>query len=146
MISFLCEQIYIGCLLVIWMNKKTEKALEKKVGKKLGKKIEKEMEKEVKKEVTKRLHERVYGNAKEQASRFNKEFKNEVAVGITAAFAFLIALSWREPIQKSVDGLVARMGLVGQAIYIEYLSALIMTLIAVLVLMGISKWKVQEEE
>lgn len=128
------------------MNKKTEKALEKKVGKKLGKQIEKEVDKEVKKEVERRLHEKIYGNAKESASKFNKEFKNEIAVGITAAFAFLIALSWRGPIQKSVDGLINRLGLVGQAIYIEYLSALIMTLIAVFVLMGISKWKIQEEE
>lgn len=128
------------------MDKATEKKLEKQVGKKLGKQIEKEVDREVKKEVERRLHEKIYGNAKERASKFNKEFKNEIAVGITAAFAFLIALSWRGPIQKSVDALVLRLGLVGKAIYIEYLSALIMTLIAVFVLMGISKWKTQEEE
>ena len=127
------------------MNKKTEKKLEKQVGKKLGKQIEKEVDKEVKKEVDRRLHERVYGNAKQHAGKFNKEFKNEIAVGITAAFAFLIALSWREPIKKSVDGLVLSFGLTAKAIYVEYLSALIMTLIAVLVLMVISRWKVQEE-
>tara|TARA_Y100000310_G_C20303785_1_gene633020 strand:+ start:285 stop:695 length:411 start_codon:yes stop_codon:yes gene_type:complete len=136
------------------MDKKTEKKLEKKVGKKLskqiGREVEAEMEKEVKKEVAKevkkRLHERIYGGARERATAFNKEFKNEIAVGITAAFAFLIALSWRGPIQKSVDSLVVSLGLTGKAIYVEYLSALIMTLIAVLVLMLVSRWKVKEEE
>ena len=64
-----------------------------------------------------------------------------MATGIIAAFAFLIALSWRAPIEKSVNQLIERLDLTGKAIYIEYLSAVVITLIAVLVFMLISNWK-----
>ena len=78
---------------------------------------------------------------KNSARRFKLEFRKQIATGIVAAFAFLIALSWREPIKNSVDSLIIRMGLSGQQIYLEYLSAFMITAIAVLVLIIISRWK-----
>lgn len=123
------------------MDSKTEKKIEKEV----RKEIENELDKEIQKEVKKRLHERFYESTVSSTTKFKKEFRREVVVGVTAAFAFLIALSWRNPIQKSVDSLVTNFGLTGKAIYIEYLSALIITLLAVLVLMLISRWKSEEQ-
>jgi len=126
------------------MDNKTEKQIKTEVRKEVKKELEKEIESEVEKEVKKRLHERVYETTVSSAVKFNKEFKDQIVIAITAAFAFLIALSWRNPIQNSVDRLIEKTGLVGQAVYIEYLSALVITLLAVLVLMIVSRWKSKE--
>jgi len=129
------------------MKKSTEKKIEKVLGEKAGKNLEKEIQKEVKKdiekEVKKKLHAVVYERTKSSALRFRNEFRAHAVTAIVAAFAFLIALSWRNPIQKSVEALIKAMGLVGGAIYLEYLSAIIITIIAVLVLMWVSRWKVE---
>ena len=130
------------------MDKKTEKKIEVKVKKKLEKKLEKEMEKEiekeVKQEVKKMLHERIYHGTIGSARKFKKEFKDQIVVGVTAAFAFLIALSWRDPIQAFVNSIIASLGLVGKEIYIKFLSAIFITVIAVLMLMLVSRWKSKE--
>ena len=126
------------------MKKSLEKKIEQKAGKKLRTEIKREVEaeikKEVKKEVERKLHLRLYDGTKKSASKLKGEFKKQVATGITAAFAFLIALSWRTPIKNSIDGLIERMGLIGKAVYIEYISAVLITIIAVFVLMFFSKW------
>ena len=122
------------------MDNETEKKIEKEV----RKEIENELDKEIKEEVKKRLHERFYESTVSSTNKFKKEFRREVVVGITAAFAFLIALSWRSPIKNSVDSLIANFGLTEKSIYIEYLSALIITLLAVLVLMLVSRCKSEE--
>lgn len=127
------------------MKKSVEKKIEEKVGKKVSQEIKKEVEKEVKdevkREVRKRLHYKIYERTKGSALAFKKEFQSQVVVAVSAALGFLIALSWRTPIQKAVDGLIVRLGLGGEAVYIEFLSALVITLIAVLILMWVSKWK-----
>ena len=107
-------------------------------------KLTKKEEKIVEKEVRKRLHKRVYERTKNSALKFKKEFKKHTVGAITAAFAFLIALSWRQPIQSSVINLIERLGLVGKEIYIEYLSAVSITIIAVLGIMWVSKWSSEE--
>ena len=126
------------------ISKQTEKKIKKQVEKEIRKDVEKEIEKEVEKKVQKALHEVVYERTLSSALRFNREFREQIVIAITAAFAFLIALSWRNPIQHSVDNLVVKLGLKGSAIYLEYLSALVITLIAVLVLMMVSRWKSKE--
>jgi len=126
------------------MNKQTEKKIKRQVEKEIRKDVEKEIEKEVEKKVQKALHEVVYERTLSSALRFKKEFREQIVIAITAAFAFLIALSWRNPIQKSVDLMIVGLGLKGGAVYLEYLSALVITLIAVLVLMWVSRWKSKE--
>jgi len=138
------------------MDKKIEKKLEKKIGKTevkalkkdIEKEIRKDVEKEVEKEIKKKLkftnlHREVYSRTKTSALAFKKEFKKHVVVAISAALGFLIALSWRTPIKNSVDALIKSFGLGGQAIYLEYLSAITITLIAVLALMWITRWEVK---
>jgi len=145
------------------MNSKTEKKIEKEMGKNVVKDIQKQIDKEVekkveqgvkegvkeveeavKKEVEKSLHIKFYEGAKDSALRFKTEFKKQVVVAISAALGFLIALSWRTPIQNSIDNLIKLLGLKGSAIYLEFFSALLITLIAVLGLMWISKWNVKD--
>lgn len=117
----------------------------KKIDKKLSKEMKKEVDREVKKEIEKRLHKRIYHKTVGSALKFKNEFKSEVVVAITAAFAFLIALSWRAPIQTSIDKLIVYLGLVGKEIYVQYLSAIFITIVAVLALMVMSRWKSKED-
>jgi len=88
----------------------------------------------------KRLHEIIYGRAVGASKRFREEFKAQVFIAISAAVGFLIALSWREPISKLINSLIVKLGLQQQVIYYEFLSAIIITIIAVLILIIIAKW------
>ena len=56
--------------------------------------------------------------------KFRKRFKKQITTGIVAAFAFLVALTWREPIKNSIDLIIEKLGLTGQSLYIEFLSAI----------------------
>lgn len=123
------------------VQQKFEKDVDKKVDEKVEKKVDQEFEKRVEKEFKKRIYEVIYEKTINSAILFKKEFKEQIVIAVTAAFAFLIALSWRHPIQKSVEKLIEKLNLTGGAIYIEYLSALTITLIAALFLMIISRWK-----
>jgi len=137
------------------MDSKTEKKIEKEMGKKVVKDIEKQIdkevekkvesvEKEIKKEVEKRLHIKLYEGAKDSAWRFKEEFKKHVVVAVSAALGFLVAMSWRTPLQNSVNLMINYLGLSGGAVYFEFLSALAITLVAVLGLMWVSRWSVKD--
>ena len=117
------------------MKKIIENKLQKTIGTKATKELKKDLEKEIKKDVEKevqrevkkelRLHHKIYSKTKSSALAFKNELKKHIIVAITASFAFLIALSWRNPIQNSVNALIESAGLVGKQIYIEYLLVLI---------------------
>ncbi len=109
------------------------------------KRVEKIIDKKVEEEVKKRLDQKMTGIAKASVREFRDEFKKQTSVAITGAFAFLIALTWRTPIQKSVDKLVLKLGLTGQAIYYEYLVAILITIIGVIFLIFISKWAAEKK-
>jgi len=142
------------------MKKSMEKKIEKKLGKRAAKALEKDIEKQIEKEVDKevkkaekeiedsvekRMSYRLYKGSISSALKFKNEFRKHTIVSITAAFAFLIALSWRTPIQNSITGLIVSMGLVGKEIYVEYLSAILITLIGVFIIMIISRWEVKTD-
>jgi len=109
------------------------------------KEVEKVIEQKVEKEVKKRLDQRMATIAKSSVKEFRVEFKKQTLVAITGAFAFLIALTWRTPIQKSIDKLVIKLGLVGQEVYYEYLAAILITMVGVLFLILISKWAIEKK-
>jgi len=113
--------------------------------KELTKTQEKKVEKVIEVKVEREVKKRVADLAKHSVNSFRNEFKKQTLTAITAAFAFLIALTWRIPIQKSVDNFVAKLGLTGQAIYYEYLIAILITVIGVLALMLLSKWAVEKK-
>jgi hypothetical protein len=108
-------------------------------------KLTKKEKRAIEKELKRRLHHKIYLRTKSSAIRFKREVKKHIVTAVTAAFAFLIALSWRTPIKNSVDGLVDKLGLNKEAIYLEYFSAIIITIIAVLVIMLVSKWTSEEK-
>lgn len=73
------------------------------------------------------------------------EFRKQVVTGITAAFAFLIALVWREPIEGAVRGMMASLGLDGTGFWHKILTAILVTIVAALVLVILSRWAAKKE-
>ena len=122
------------------MAKTKEIKLTKEQKQEVKKQVKEKVKQEVEKEVEKKLHQIIASTTKKQASKFKSEFKKQTITAITAAFAFLIALSWRVPIQKYVDNLKATLGLSSESILYEFIAAVFVTLIAVLALVLISSW------
>jgi len=102
--------------------------------------LTKKQEEKIEKEVELKLYKKLYNKTKGHASGFGEEFKKQSLIAVTAAFAFLVALSWREPISKLVKGIVEKAGLGKQIVYYEFLAAVLVTLIAIIVLVMVSKW------
>ena len=120
---------------------KVEKQIDKAVNAEIKKLEEDKASKEViKQEVKKRLGEKFFEKTRKAGTEFGREFRNQILVAITAAFSFLIALSWREPISEGVSSLIARFGLKENLIYYKFLSAIIITLIGVIFLVILVKW------
>ena len=107
----------------------------------MDKKIETALDKKIEKEVEKKIHQKIYEETLTTTRKFKEEFKNQVVIAITSAFAFLIALSWRVPIEEGVNTIIVVFGLSGSALWIKFFSATVITLIAVLLLMFVSQWK-----
>jgi uncharacterized membrane protein YdbT with pleckstrin-like domain len=82
----------------------------------------------------------------EYAEKFHRKFRKQIVVSISAAFGFLIALSWREPISQLVDLMIKFSKLQGSEIYIQLISATVVTIISVLGIMIISKWDVKKDK
>lgn len=82
---------------------------------------------------------RIPRKAKKGAKAFSREFKRHLVTGITAAFAFLIALTWREPIADSVNMVIVHFD-IQQELLLKYISALVFTIIGALVLLFITWW------
>jgi len=141
------------------MDSEIGKKIEKELGKSVAKDVQKDFDKQVKEEVDKKVESvtkdikkqveknlkfKLYEGAKKSALDFKEEFKKQTVIAISAALGFLVALSWRTPIQGLVDQLNANLGLTSKVFYVEFGSALVITLLAVLVLMSISKWNVNK--
>jgi|SRR3989344_6160563 len=141
------------------IKKEVDKEIEKRVKTEVEDKVNKELDKKVSIEVKKKLKERLqqlqdeklfktshkfYKNTEKSTRGFRIEFRKHSIGAITAAFAFLIALSWRTPIENLVNLLIYNLGLTGKYIYIEFISAIIITIIAVIILMLASRWNVNE--
>ena len=84
--------------------------------------------------------------AREKASKLKAEFKKQTVIAILAALAFLIALSWRDFISDSVNKIVESLGVSGNLYLFKLFSALIVTFLAVLGILIISRFKTEENQ
>lgn len=82
---------------------------------------------------------------RKDAKKFRREVKRHMITGITAAFGFLIALTWREPIADLVNLLVENFQVQNEILF-KFITAFIVTLIAALVLMYLTRWQTKDEE
>ena len=84
-------------------------------------------------------------SAREKSRKFRREFRNQAIIAIIAAFGFLIALSWRDFISDSVNQIVESLGVTDKVYLYKLLSAIAVTLLAILGIMIMSRLKVHEE-
>jgi len=83
---------------------------------------------------------------KQKIIAFHKEFKKHTTVAILAAFAFLIALAWRDFFSDLVNYLIKNFGLSGEVYLYKLISAVLITLIAVIGIIIISKINVDDKQ
>jgi uncharacterized membrane protein YdbT with pleckstrin-like domain len=104
-------------------------------------KSKKKEEKEKNKGIKKRLIEKT----KNSANKFKLKFRERLIIGISSALGFLIALIWREPLSELVTWLIKDLNL-GQQLLYKFISALVFTIIAVLILIFITRWNVEQKK
>ncbi len=88
----------------------------------------------------------VYKQAVGATARFGHEVRKNIGSAIAAAFAFIIALVWRDIIQETVNGIIADLGLAADGMSIRFIAALITTAIAVTGIWYFSRWSEKEDE
>jgi len=75
------------------------------------------------------------------------EIKNDVSVPIVASFGFIIALVWRDAIKGAVDEFLIRSGLIGQAYFYNFVSAIIVTIIVIAIMIMVTRFsRIRKEE
>jgi flagellar biogenesis protein FliO len=80
-----------------------------------------------------------------KAQEIQKETARRITTAITAAFAFVIALAWKDAIRKAVDSIVLKMGVPETVYFYEFIVAIVVTLICVLGILMVSKYGVKKE-
>jgi len=80
------------------------------------------------------------------ADKFHKEIRKNIVTAVTAALGFMIALVWRDAMQESINKILAYIGLTGEAYLFRIFSAILVTFIAVLGVMFVSRWAEKKEE
>ncbi|UZE93724.1 MAG: hypothetical protein IB618_03070 [Candidatus Pacearchaeota archaeon] len=84
---------------------------------------------------------KVLSTAKNLEQEFRKGFRTHIATAITAGFAFLIALVWRDAIQEGINAFIVNMGIqIQQAYLYKIYSAILITIVCVMALVLFSKW------
>jgi hypothetical protein len=81
-----------------------------------------------------------------KAKEIQKETRKHITTAITAAFAFVIALTWRDAIRGTIDSLIVKLGVPETVYFYEFIVALLVTFICVLGIMFVSRYSVKKEE
>ena len=66
--------------------------------------------------------------------------RKNIAIAISAAFAFILALYWKDLITEGVNKVLDSLNLSGNSFYFRVFVALIVTLICVFGIIIITKW------
>ena len=84
-------------------------------------------------------------SAAQKAKKFKREFRIQTTTALIAALAFIIALVWRDFIADSINKIVTVLGVSENLYLYKLLSAVIVTILAILGIMLVSKLKISEE-
>jgi|TARA_B100001971_G_C18223754_1_gene558929 hypothetical protein len=78
-------------------------------------------------------------------TKFQKEFRKQATLAMIAAFGFLIALAWRDFLSDSTTRLIEKLGVTEALYFYKFIAAVLITLIAIVGIMIVSKIKVEEK-
>lgn len=70
-----------------------------------------------------------------------KKIEATFAAAIAAAFGFVMALAWNEALKAIVDQLLVAFGLTGKEYIYKFMAAIVVTIIAIVGIWIVSKWK-----
>ena len=79
-------------------------------------------------------------HTKKHLKHFKSQFKQHMTTAITAAFAFLIALVWRDAIQEGVNKMMVNFGITATSYLFKIYAAIIITIICVIALILFARW------
>ena len=79
-------------------------------------------------------------NVSQTYTKVQHEIRKNIATAILAAFAFIIALVWRDAIQSGVNKLTEYLKISSTGYVYNIITALVVTIICVLGIMFFSKW------
>ena len=80
-----------------------------------------------------------------KAQEIRKETARRITTAITAAFAFVIALAWKDAIRKAVDSIVLKMGVPSTVYFYEFIIAIVITFVCVVGIIIASKYGAKKE-
>jgi len=83
---------------------------------------------------------------KDEAKRFRREVKGRIISAVLAAFAFVIALVWRDAIKEAADRILEMFGLTGSAYIYRIITAMVVTIICVIGIIIFSRWEGKESK
>ena len=83
---------------------------------------------------------KVREDVKGKALEAKQHIRNRTVAAIAAAFAFVIALVWRDAIRKVIDAFTAKLGIPETAYLYEFGIAIILTVVCVVGIMVVSKF------
>ena len=86
------------------------------------------------------------GRLRKAAETVKKEVRKNVVTAMVAAFGFMIAFVWRDAMQESVDKILASVGLTKEVYIFRIISAIVITVIAVIGIMMLSRWAEKKGE
>lgn len=102
--------------------------------------VKKQMEK------TDNILEKTKNHAREKTLFLQSKFKEHSSTAIIAALSFVIALAWRDLILKLVDQYFRPNVLVQYPYFSELITAVVVTLFAIVAITFVSKWANKPEE
>ncbi|MBI2084299.1 MAG: hypothetical protein HYT70_01660 [Candidatus Aenigmarchaeota archaeon] len=77
---------------------------------------------------------------REELTSFRKEFQKDIVAFLTGAFAFVAALTWNDLIRETISRVVSP----SEELFYKYIAALIVTVIAIVIIYILSKFKSKE--
>lgn len=75
-----------------------------------------------------------------EAKKIIKAVRKNTGTAILAAFAFVIALVWRDAIQQGVNSVVQRLNIPQEGYLFTVIAAIIVTIVCVLGILLVSRW------
>jgi len=93
---------------------------------------------------TKQRGQKVMHHTKHHATKLQKEARKHTTTAISAAFAFVIALVWRDAIRSTIDSTILKLGIPDTAYAFEFIMAGILTVVCVLGIIIVSRFSVKE--
>lgn len=109
------------------------------------KQLSKQEEQHIEKHVEKHLDKQVTKHLLSKAEFFRHQFKQHISTAIIAAFSFLIALAWKDLIVHAVTTLIKEDLLIKIPYISDLISAIVITLIAILGIFIVTKWAKKPE-